>query len=53
MDIITTAVNSNTNKKPENVIILNIESPYESFYIDKAINNHIYHNESNSSCNGR
>ncbi len=45
MDIISTAVNSNTKKKPENVIILNIECPFrQSFYIDKAINNHIYHN---------
>ena len=45
MNLIPEVIKKKTKKAPDNVIILNIEAPFrESFYIDKAINNHIYHN---------
>jgi len=44
MNIIPIAVKICLKREPDNIIILNIESPFRQFfYIEKAINNHIYH----------
>lgn len=44
IDIVPIAVKLCSKESPDNIVILNTEAPFrKSFYIDKAINNHIYH----------